>query len=125
MAAILEGLLRHGTEMEVEKNYVDTGGQSLVAFAFCHLLSCRCFRGSKASIVRSSHGPQRARARRLSTPYGSPLTRPIRWDLIRQQYDQMIKYAGPTTGDGQAVTILPAFGINSSTLPTKPSSQKG
>lgn len=41
VAAILEGLLRHGTEMEVEKNYVDTGGQSLVAFAFCHLLSCQ------------------------------------------------------------------------------------
>jgi TnpA family transposase len=32
---MLEGLLRHGTEMEVEKNYVDTGGQSEVGFAFC------------------------------------------------------------------------------------------
>ena len=35
---MLEGLLRHGTEMEVEKNYVDSGGQSEVGFAFCHLL---------------------------------------------------------------------------------------
>jgi TnpA family transposase len=26
VAAMLEGLLRHGTEMDVEKNYVDSGG---------------------------------------------------------------------------------------------------
>jgi Tn3 transposase DDE domain len=38
VAFMLEGLLRHGTEMEVEKNYVDSGGQSEVGFAFCHLL---------------------------------------------------------------------------------------
>lgn len=35
---MIEGLLRHCTDMEVEKNYVDTHGQSEVAFAFCHLL---------------------------------------------------------------------------------------
>ena len=27
-----------GTEMRVEKNFVDSHGQSEVAFAFCHLL---------------------------------------------------------------------------------------
>jgi TnpA family transposase len=35
---MIEGLLRHCTDMKVEKNYVDTHGQSEVAFAFCHLL---------------------------------------------------------------------------------------
>lgn len=35
---MIEGLLRHCTDMEVEKNYVDTHGQSEVAFALCHLL---------------------------------------------------------------------------------------
>src|SRR5664280_2875835 len=39
VAAMIEGVLRHDTEMEVEKNYVDTHGQSEVGFAFCHLLS--------------------------------------------------------------------------------------
>ena len=34
----MEGLLRHCTEMSVEKNYVDSHGQSEVAFAFCDLL---------------------------------------------------------------------------------------
>ena len=38
VAAMIEGLLRHCTKMKVEKNYVDSHGQSEVAFAFCHLL---------------------------------------------------------------------------------------
>jgi TnpA family transposase len=38
VAAMIEGLIRHDTEMRVEKNFVDSHGQSEVAFAFCHLL---------------------------------------------------------------------------------------
>ena len=38
VAAMIEGVLRHCTEMAVEKSYVDSHGQSEVAFAFCHLL---------------------------------------------------------------------------------------
>ena len=32
---MIEGVLRHCTEMSVEKHYVDSHGQSEVAFAFC------------------------------------------------------------------------------------------
>jgi TnpA family transposase len=35
---MIEGLPRHDTEMEAEKNYADSHGQSEVAFAFCRLL---------------------------------------------------------------------------------------
>src|SRR5215218_11309492 len=38
VAAMIEGVLRHCTEMEVQKAYVDSHGQSDVAFAFCHCL---------------------------------------------------------------------------------------
>ena len=38
VAAMLEGLLRHCTEAEIEANYTDTHGASVVGFAFCHLL---------------------------------------------------------------------------------------
>jgi TnpA family transposase len=38
IAAMIEGLIRHDTEMRVEKKFVDSHGQSEVAFAFCHLL---------------------------------------------------------------------------------------
>jgi TnpA family transposase len=35
---MIEGVLRHCTDMTITKNYVDTHGQSKVAFAFTHLL---------------------------------------------------------------------------------------
>lgn len=35
---MIEGVLRHCTEMEVDKQYVDSHGQSEVAFAFTHVL---------------------------------------------------------------------------------------
>jgi hypothetical protein len=38
VAAMIEGVLHHCTEMAVDKNYVDTHGQSSIAFAFCYLL---------------------------------------------------------------------------------------
>ena len=36
-ASMIEGVLRHCTDMEIEKQYVDSKGQSEVAFAFCYL----------------------------------------------------------------------------------------
>lgn len=38
VAAMMEGVLRHCTEMAVERQYVDSHGQSEVAFAFSDLL---------------------------------------------------------------------------------------
>ena len=35
---MIEGVLRHDTEMEIERDYVDTHGQSKVGFAFCYPL---------------------------------------------------------------------------------------
>src|SRR5216683_2294433 len=92
VAAMLEGVLRHGTDMRVEKQSVDTQGQSAVAFAFCPLLNVQ--------LLPRLKGIHRQKLYRPTTgqPDAYPhlqaiLTRPIRWELIRQQYDQMIKYA--------------------------------
>jgi hypothetical protein len=38
VAAMIEGVLRHCTDMEIQRQYVDSHGQSAVGFAFCHLL---------------------------------------------------------------------------------------
>jgi len=91
-ATMIEGVMRHCTEMAVKKQYVDTHGQSYVAFAFCHLLGFKLL-----PRFKSIH------SKKLYRPYtGKPeayenlqpiLTRPINWELIRQQYDQMIKFA--------------------------------
>ncbi len=38
VAAMIEGLVRHSTDMELNRTYVDSHGQSEVGFAFCYLL---------------------------------------------------------------------------------------
>ena len=38
VAAMIEGVLRHCTDMEIQRQYVDSHGQSAIGFAFCHLL---------------------------------------------------------------------------------------
>ena len=35
---MIEGVLRHDTDAEIDRNYVDSHGQSEGAFAFCKLL---------------------------------------------------------------------------------------
>jgi TnpA family transposase len=92
VAAMIEGVLRHCTEMDVQKAYVDSHGQSDVAFAFCHLLGFHLLPRLK-----------RIHAQRLYRPIaGEPdaypglqpvLSRPIDWDLIRRQYNEMVKFA--------------------------------
>ena len=41
VAAMMEGVLRHDTEMTVTKHMVDSHGQSEIAFAFSHVLGFR------------------------------------------------------------------------------------
>jgi TnpA family transposase len=41
VAAMIEGLLRHLTTAEIERQYTDTHGASVVGFAFAHLLGFR------------------------------------------------------------------------------------
>src|SRR5499427_1754510 len=110
VAAMIEGLIRHDTEMRVEKNFVDSHGQSEVAFAFCHLLG----------LVKLMPRLKRIKYERLYLPgkemsdqfphLAGVLTRPLRWDLVEQQYDEMIKSAvGLKDGTATADAILKRF----------------
>jgi TnpA family transposase len=109
VAFMLEGLLRHGTEMEVEKNYVDSGGQSEVGFAFCHLLGFHLLPRLKGIHRQKLYRPFTGQPHTYPN-LQSILERPIRWHLIRQQYDQMIKYATALRlGTADAETILKRF----------------
>lgn len=38
VAAMIEGVLRHCTDMEVDRHYTDTHGASIVGFAFARML---------------------------------------------------------------------------------------
>jgi TnpA family transposase len=39
VASMIEGLLRHLTSAEIDRQYTDTHGASIVGFAFAHLLN--------------------------------------------------------------------------------------
>ncbi|EXU66496.1 transposase [Streptomyces sp. PRh5] len=108
VAAMIEGLLRHCTDAEVESNYVDTHGASVVGFAFTELLNFRLLPRLKnigsIRLYRPDDDP-------LGWPaLGASLTRAIKWDLVEQQYDQMVKYATALRlGTAEAEQVLRRF----------------
>ncbi|MBF0374933.1 MAG: Tn3 family transposase [Alphaproteobacteria bacterium] len=92
VAAMIEGVLRHDTAMAVERQYVDSHGQSEVAFAFCRLLGFTLLPRLKAISSQRLYLP----AARMGEEYvnlAAILTRPIDWGLVRTQYDEMVRYA--------------------------------
>ena len=115
---MMEGLLRHGTEMDVEKNYVDSHGQSEVAFAFCHLLAYQLMPRLKAIHAQKLYRLELGMADAYSN-LQPVLTRPIHWELIRQQYDQMVKYATALRlGTAETEALLKRFTRNNLKHPT-------
>lgn len=92
VAAMIEGVLRHCTDLEIQRHYVDSHGQSEVAFAFAHLLGFELAPRLKAIARQKLYLPESALRGALGnlTPI---LTRAIDWALIERQYDEMIKYA--------------------------------
>jgi len=110
VSSMIEGVLRHCTEMEVEKNYVDTHGQSVVAFAFCYLLGFELFPRIKNIHSQKLRLPDMDLASELKNLEPILAKRSINWDLIRQQYDQMVKYATALRlGTAETEAILKRF----------------
>ena len=92
VAAMIEGLLRHGTDAEIEANYTDTHGASLVGFAFTELLGFKLLPRLKNIGAIQLYAPG---ANQTGWPSLEKILkkRPIDWDLIARNYDQMVKYA--------------------------------
>jgi TnpA family transposase len=107
VAAMIEGVLRHCTDVDIDRDYVDTHGASVVGFAFAHLLGFRLLPRLK------DIGSQRLYRPDDETTYphlGPVCTRPIRWELIAQQYDQLVKYATALRlGTAEAEQVLRRF----------------
>ena len=109
VASMIEGVVHHCTEMEVDRQYVDSHGQSTVAFAFCRLLGFQLMPRLKAIHVQKLSRPD------VGQPDAYPnlqaiLTKPIDWELVRQQYDQMIKYVTAVRlGTAETESILRRF----------------
>src|SRR6266850_2476741 len=119
VAAMIEGLIRHDTEMRVEKNFVDSHGQSEVAFAFCHLLgTVRLMPRLKRLKYERLYLPDKGTADDYPHMAGT-FARPIRWDLMEQQYDEMVKATvALTRGTATAEAILKRYHSYNVTHPT-------
>ncbi|MCY0932132.1 Tn3 family transposase [Streptomyces sp. H27-H1] len=92
VAAAIEGMMRHATTMQAEGNYVDSHGQSEIGFGLTRLLGYdllpRIKQINKVKLYRPGREDEDSHER-----LADATTRPIRWDVIENNYDQLIKYA--------------------------------
>jgi TnpA family transposase len=92
VASMIEGVLRHDTDAEIDRTYVDSHGQSEVAFAFCSVLGFQLLPRFKAISQQKLYVPGPGTAGDYPN-LQCILTRAIDWGLIEQQYDEIIRYA--------------------------------
>jgi len=93
VAAMLQGLLHHGTDAEIEANVTDTHGASIIGFGLCELLGFRLLPRLKRIGEVRLYGPGLPGDPEWSTIAPVMSGRPIDWELIAQQYDELVKYA--------------------------------
>ena len=118
VSAMIDGLLKHNTDMKIEKNFVDSHGQSEIAFAFCHLLGFNLMPRLKAIHSQKLYRPDNGLNDNFSN-LQPILTRSINWELIKQQYDQMIKYTTALRmGTAETEAIMKRFTRNNLMHPT-------
>ncbi|GAA3305772.1 hypothetical protein GCM10020295_60390 [Streptomyces cinereospinus] len=110
VAAMIEGVLRHCTDVEIDRQYTDTHGASIVGFAFAHMLGFNLL--PRLKNVGSARLYRPAAGEDEKWPHLAPVlsTKTIDWDLIRQQYDQIVKYTTALRlGTSEAEQVLRRF----------------
>ncbi len=118
VAAMVEGLVGHGTDAEIDANYGDSHGQSEVGFAITKLLRFQLLPRLKRIGAQRLYRPRLGEGKRWPT-LEPVLTRPIKWDFIADQYDQMIRYASAIRlGTADTEAILRRFTRANVTHPT-------
>jgi TnpA family transposase len=117
VASMINGVLRHCTQMSVDKNYVDTHGQSEVGFAFCHLLGFQLMPRIRGIHKQKLYLPGKGNSETYAN-LKAIIKRPIRWKLIREQYDAMVKFATALKqGTAEPEVILSRFTRNNAKHP--------
>lgn len=102
---MIEGVLRHCTDMEIQRQYIDSHGQTAVGFAFCHLLGFEL--ASRLKAISRQNLVLPAAGMRTHLPHLAPiLSNVVDWAEIERQYDEMVKYAAAMqhgTADPEAI----------------------
>lgn len=119
VSSMIEGVLRHCTDIEIDKQYVDSHGQSEVAFAFCELLGFSLMPRLKAIAQQKLYLSDNDMRSELHNLQPILKKHPINWELIAQQYDEMVKFATALQkGTASAEAILNRFTRNNRQHPT-------
>ena len=115
---MIEGLLRHYSDTEIKKNFVDTHGQSEIAFAFCHLLNFSLMPRLKNINKQKLYLPDIKMKSDLKN-IKAVLVSAIDWKIIEEQYDEMVKYATTLKlGYSDTETVMRRFTKNNMKNPT-------
>lgn len=112
VAAMIEGVLHHSTDMDVQQGYADTHGQNGVAFALTHLLNFELLpRLKNISQQKLAYvATEDSHTYKHITPI---LSNPVNWSLIEAHYDHMLKYATALRiGSASSEAILQRFSKN-------------
>jgi hypothetical protein len=97
VASMIEGVLRHCTDMEVDRQYMDTS------------LTCSLQADAEVEEHRLREAVPGG-GRQLAETWARCSTKTIDWDLIAQQYDQIVKYTtGLRLGTAEAEQVLRRF----------------
>ena len=118
VASMIEGVLRHCTNMDIKSSYVDSAGQTVIGFAFSYMLHFDLLPRLKSMKKQKLF---------MCTPQDKEnysnlfpiLSKPIKWDLIKEQYGEIIKYTTALhLGTAEAEAILRRFNSDNKSHPT-------
>ena len=91
VAAMIKGLLQHATNIEIDKNYVDSAGQSEIAFAVSHFLGIDLL--PRLKRIKHEKLSLADKAMKKDLPHlEHVLAKTIKWDLIEKEYDEIVKH---------------------------------
>lgn len=110
IAATLAGIIHHATNAKVENHSTDTHGQSLIAFTFAYLLGIDLRPRIKGIGHLKLYKPDGNIAKSNYCNLEDVVTRPINWQLIIENYDQIIMYmAALKLGTAEPEALLKRF----------------
>ena len=106
VASMIEGALHHGTDLDIDRQFVDTHGQSVVGFAFCYLLGLDLMPRLKGIASQKLARADKQSDHTFANIEPICTTKPVDWDLIARHYDEMIRLASALklrTADAEAI----------------------
>lgn len=118
VSAMIKGLIHHDTEMRIDKNMIDTHGQSEVAFPFCRFMSVELSPRLKRIKYSRLYLPDKSMEASLPHLKGV-IERPIRWQHAKNQYSEMARHVvAALERTGPIESILRRFNSSNRKHPT-------